>query len=86
MNHIDILFDWLDAHWLLISIIFLIAVSIDLMFYWEGKVRWWLRLPIINLFIFVILLIGGFIEEIYLTFHPEKRTKYIKSSIFQLFF
>lgn len=68
----------------IITLIFLLSVVI--MFMWEGKVRWWLRLPGINLILFVVLLIAGCVEEVYLTFHPEKRTKYIKSSIFQLFF
>lgn len=61
-------------------------LSIYLMFAWENKVRWWLRLPIINLFLFALLIIGGICEEIYLTFHPKKRTKYIKTTIFQIFF
>ncbi len=69
-----------------IIVILVIIFSISLMFYWEGKVRGWLRLPLINLLLFVILLIGGTIEEIYLTFHPNERTKYIKSSVFQSFF
>lgn len=56
------------------------------MFMWEGKMVWWLRLPGINLVVFVILLILGTIEEVYLTFHPDKRNKWIKTSIFQLFF
>lgn len=56
------------------------------MFYWEGKVKGWLRLPVINLLLFIILLIFGTIEEVYLIFHPNKRTKWIKTSIFQIFF
>lgn len=69
-----------------IAFIIPILFSIILMFAWEGRVRWWLRLPFINLILFVLLLIAGFIEEVYLTFHPHKRTKWIKSSIFQKFF
>lgn len=69
-----------------IMIVLVILFSIFLMFYWEGKVRGWLRLPVINLLLFIILLIGGTIEEVYLTFHPNKRTKWIKTSIFQRFF
>lgn len=65
----------------------LIAIfSISLMFYWEGIVRNWLRLPVINLIVLVFVLIAGFFEQIYLTFHPEKRTKYIKTSLYQIFF
>ena len=65
----------------------LIAIfSILLMFYWEGKVRTWLRLPGINLILLVFILVAGFFEQIYLTFHPEERTKYIKTSIYQIFF
>lgn len=69
-----------------ILIVLVIIFSISLMFYWEGKVKWWLRLPVINLLLFIILLIAGTIEEMYLTFHPNKRTKWIKTSIFQSFF
>ncbi len=67
-------------------ILLALCFSIFLMFFWEGRVRTWLRLPVINLILFVFLLIAGFIEEIYLTFHPNKRTKWIRTSIFQLFF
>ena len=72
----------------LLCIMFVLAIifSIFLMFYWEGKVRWWFRLPVINLLLFIILLILGTIEEIYVTFHPNERTKWIKTSIFQRFF
>ena len=66
--------------------IVLSVFSIGLMFYWENKVRGWLRLPVINLLLFIVLLFSGTVEEIYLTFHPNERTKYIKSSIFQRFF
>ena len=69
-----------------IMIALVVIFSISLMFQWEGKVRWWLRLPVINLLLFIILLILGTIEEVYLTFHPNKRTKWIKTSIFQSFF
>jgi len=69
-----------------LSLISICIFSIYLMFFWENKVRWWLRLPIINLLLFVLLIIGGTIEEIYLTFHPKERTKYIKTSIFDRFF
>ncbi len=69
-----------------ICVSLLLLLSIFLMFYWEGKVRWWLRLPVVNLLLLIVLLIGGTIEEIYLTFHPSKRTKWIKTSIFQTFF
>lgn len=64
----------------------LLIISICIMFWWENKFRWWLRLPGINLVFFVILLVLGFIEEIYLTFHPNKRTKYINTSIYQVLF
>lgn len=67
-------------------ILLVLCFSIFLMFFWEGRVKTWLRLPVINLILFVFLLIAGFIEEIYLTFHPDKRTKWIRTSIFQLFF
>jgi hypothetical protein len=64
-----------------------LAFSIALMFFWEGKVGvWWLRLPVINLVLLVFLLVAGIIEEIYLTFHPKERTKWIKTSVFQRFF
>jgi hypothetical protein len=76
----------MELTWTMYWIISLTLVSVILMLAWEGRVVWWLRLPFINLILFVLLLIAGFIEEIYLTFHPHKRTKYIKSSIFQLFF
>ena len=72
--------------WIEYCIFSLTLISIILMFWWEGKVKWWLRLPVINLLLLVFLLIAGTIEQVYLTFHPEKRTKYIKSSAFQLFF
>ena len=76
--------DYCEFIW--IVVILLIILSISLMFAWEGKVRWWLRLPLVNLILFILLIIAGFIEEVYLTFHPHKRTKWIKSSIFQIFF
>lgn len=66
--------------------ILLLILTISIMFWWENKFRWWLRLPGINLVFFVILLVLGFIEEIYLTFHPNKRTKYINTSIYQVLF
>ena len=69
-----------------LSLISISIFSIYLMFFWENKVRWWLRLPIINLLLFVLLIIGGIVEEIYLTFHPDERTKWIKTSIFDRFF
>ena len=69
-----------------LSLISICILSIYLMFFWENKVMWWLRLPIINLLLFVLLIIGGIVEEIYLTFHPKERTKYIKTSIFDRFF
>ena len=37
----------------------------------------------INLVTLIILLILGIIEEFYLTCHPEERTTYIRTSIFQ---
>jgi len=65
----------------------LIAIfSISLMFYWEGVVKTFFRLPGINLILLTLVLIFGFIEQIYLTFHPERRTKYIKTSLYQIFF
>lgn len=73
------------------SIIYILGIlsilSIFLMFYWENKVsKLWLRLPIVNLFLLVILLFMMIIEEIYLTCNPNKRTKYIRTSIKQRFF
>jgi hypothetical protein len=63
------------------------GLSIFLMFYWENKVsKLWLRLPIINLFLLVILLFMMIMEEIYLTCNPNERTKYIRTSIKQRFF
>lgn len=76
----------IEGNILCIMVVWVILFSIFLMFYWEGKVRWWLRLPVINLLLFIILLIFGIIEEVYLTFHPNKRTTWIKTSIFQRFF
>lgn len=76
----------IESNILYIIVVLIILFSIRLMFYWEGKVRGWLRLPVINLLLFIILLIFGTIEEIYLTFHPNKRTTWIKTSIFQRFF
>ena len=65
----------------------LLCLSVFLMFYWENKIdRLWLRLPIINLFLFVVLLCIMMLEEIYLTCHPHERTKYIRTSIKQRFF
>lgn len=65
----------------------LIGLSICLMFYWENRVsKLWLRMPIINLFLLVVLLCMMVIEEIYLTYHPHERTKYIRTSIKQRFF
>lgn len=68
------------------EVIIILVFSIFLMFYWEKRVRFWLRLPIINLVLLVVLLIGVVIQEFYLTAHPEKRTKWVRSSILQLFF
>lgn len=68
-------------------ILVLFILSIALMFWFENKpIRWWLRLPIINLFSFILVLVFTVIEEIYLTFHPKERTRWIKSSFKQLFF
>lgn len=64
----------------------LIGLSIFLMFYWENRVKLWLRMPIINLFVLVVLLCMMMLEEIYLTCHPHERTKYIRTSIKQMFF
>lgn len=65
----------------------LLVLSIFLMFYWENTIsKLWLRLPIINLFLLVFLLFMMAIEEIYLTCNPNKRTKYIRTSIKQRFF
>lgn len=65
----------------------LLSLSSFLMFYWENKVgKLWLRLPIVNLLLFVILLFMMIIEEIYLTCNPNQRTKYIRTSIKQKFF
>jgi hypothetical protein len=69
-----------------VVIIALTLFSIAIMFFWEGKIVWWCRLPFFNLLVFSVLFLLGIGEEIYLTFHPSKRTKWIKSSIFQLFF
>lgn len=64
-----------------------LCLSVFLMFYWENKVgKLWLRLPIINLFLLVVLLFMMIIEEIYLTCNPNQRTKYIRTSIKQRFF
>ena len=70
----------------IISISLACVFSMWLMFFWENRVRWWLRLPFINIALFLILLVTGFIEEIYLTFHPNERTKLIRTSISQKFF
>lgn len=68
-------------------LIILLGLSVFLMFYWENKVgKLWLRLPIVNLFLLVILLLMMIIEEIYLTCNPNQRTKYIRTSIKQRFF
>lgn len=65
----------------------LLCLSVFLMFCWENKIdKLWLRLPIINLFLFVVLLCMMMLEEIYLTCHPHERTKYIRTSIKQRFF
>ena len=49
------------------EVIIILVFSIFLMFYWEKRVRFWLRLPIINLVLLVVLLIGVVIQEFYLT-------------------
>jgi len=67
-------------------LVVLIAWSFYLLFYWENKVRLVLRLPIVNLITLLLLLILGTIEQFYLTCHPEERTEWIQSSIFQKFF
>lgn len=67
-------------------IIMLLLFSIALFFYWESKVRLWLRLPIINLITFIVLFLFGIVEEVYLSYNPSERTTYIKTSIFQRFF
>lgn len=67
-------------------IIMLLLFSIALFFYWERKVRLWLRLPVINLATFIVLLFLGIIEQVYLSCNPSERTTYIKTSIFQRFF
>lgn len=65
----------------------LFLISVVLMFATENTgLRWWLRLPFINLIVYAFLFILGCIEEVYLTFHPHERTTYIKTSIFQKFF
>lgn len=69
-----------------IMIILIAIFSITLMFYWEGVVKTFFRLPGINLILLALVLIFGLIEQLYLTFNPEKRTKYIKTSIYQNFF
>lgn len=69
-----------------IMIILIAIFSIALMFYWEGVVKTFFRLPGINLILLTLVLIFGFIEQLYLTLNPEKRTKYIKTSIYQKFF
>ena len=71
--------------WYIIAIIVLLF-SFKLLFFWEGRVKLWLRLPIINILTFIILLLIGIIEEFYLTCHPEERTPYFRTSIFQKFF
>ena len=68
-------------------LIILLGLSVFLMFYWENKVgKLWLRLPVINLFLLVVLLFIMIFEEIYLTCNPNQRTKYIRTSIKQRFF
>ena len=65
----------------------LILLSLFLLFFWEKKkMKLWLRLPVINLVTLIILLILGITEQFYLTCHPEERTRYIRTSIFQKFF
>lgn len=74
------------ALWYIIAIIVLIF-SFRLLFFWEKRhVKLWLRLPIINILTFIVLLLMGIIEEFYLTCHPEERTPYFRTSIFQKFF
>jgi len=69
-----------------VIIIMLFLFSIALFFYWERKIRLWLRVPIINLITFIVLFLLGIVEEIYLSCNPSERTTYIKTSIFQRFF
>lgn len=71
--------------WYIIATIILLF-SFRLLFFWEGRVKLWLRLPIINILTFIILLLMGIIEEFYLTCHPEERNPYFRTSIFQKFF
>lgn len=80
------LYETLAENILPIALTVLFLFSVFLMFYWEGKVTAWLRLPVINLIAFFALFVLGVFEETYLTFHPGERTKYIKTSIFQRFF
>lgn len=86
MENISNIYEVISNIYLWFAIIGLCLCSVALMFYWEGIVKWWLRLPIINLFLLPFLLIAGFIEQVYLTFHPHKRNKWFKTSIYQIFF
>ena len=78
--------EFLDMLCILSTAVLLIVWSFHLLFYWEGKVRLVLRLPVVNLITLLVLLILGTIEQFYLTYHPEERTEWIQSSIFQKFF
>lgn len=81
----EMILNVLTSFWFIFSIVTLISVR--LMFFWEGaNLKWWIRLPYINLVFLVIFFIMGCIEEVFLTFHPEERTTYFKSSIFQMYF
>lgn len=70
---------------MIIAILFII--SFILMFWFENKIAiWWLRLPFVNILTFIFIIIMIIIEEIYLTFHPKERSKWIKTSWKQHFF
>ena len=43
------------------------------------------RLPVVNIFTLLIVLVFGTLEQLYLTCNPSKRTKWIRTSIFQLY-
>lgn len=74
--------------WIIVGLILTaFIISIILMFWFENKpIRWWMRLPIVNIFSFIMIIILICIEETYLTFHPQERTRWIKSSLLQYFF
>lgn len=66
-------------------VLFISILTVFLLFYWEDRMKLLFRLPVVNLFTLLIVLVFGTLEQFYLTCNPSKRTKWIRTSIFQLY-